>query len=221
MGPHSATRGIGPLVSRSLSIVIGPGNLAMIAGIALLVISALYRLLPVFLGVTTEQSSWLHGFSPIAAIVLCGAACFPRKIAIAIPFVALLVTDVILNLHYGYPAFNVGMLVNVAAFATIAAVGWQLRKSAGFKTLIPAAIGSGIFFYLVSNTFAWLTVPGYSSSFSGWVQALTTGLPGFAPTWTFLRNELVSNVLFTGLFLACVQRGRIEATEPEPAPARW
>jgi hypothetical protein len=193
----------------------------MIAGIALLVISALFRLLPVFLGVTTEQSSWMVGFSPIAAIVLCGAACFPRRIAIAIPFVALLVTDVILNRHYGYPAFNSGMLVNIAAFATIAAVGWQFRKSAGYKTLIPVAIGSGLFFYIVTNTFSWLTVPGYTISFSGWVQALTTGLPGFAPTWTFLRNELVSNVVFTALFLACVQRSRVALPEPEPAPARW
>jgi hypothetical protein len=194
----------------------------MIAGIALLVIAALYRLLPALLGVTTEQHSWLPGFSPIAAIVLCGAAYLPRRTAIAIPFAALLVTDVILNVHYGYAPLNVGMLVNLAAFATIAALGWQLRSSAGLKSMIPAAIGSAVFFYLVSNTFAWLTVPGYAITPSGWIQALTTGLPGFAPTWTFLRNELVSNVVFTGLFIACVQRSRVHLSEPQPAAtARW
>ena len=191
----------------------------MIAGIALLIAAALYRLLPIFLGVTTEQQSWLPGFSPIAAIVLCGAACLPRRAAIAIPFAALLLTDVALNLHYGYPAFSSAMVVNVVAFAAIAALGWQLRKRTEAKTMIPAAIGSALFFYVVTNTASWLTIPEYAKTLSGWVQALTTGLPGFAPTWTFLRNELVSNVLFTGLFLACIHRS--EAPTPARAPARW
>lgn len=193
----------------------------MIAGIALLVAAALYRLLPVFLGVTTEQQGWLPGFSPIAAIFLCGAACLPHRSSIALPFAAVLLTDVLLNVHYGYPAVSLGMLVNCVAFAAISGLGLQLRGNAGFKTLIPAAIGSGVFFYFVSNTFAWLTVPGYSISPSGWAQALTTGLPGFAPTWTFLRNELISNVLFTSLFLVSIQRVRTSAPVATPEPVRW
>lgn len=194
---------------------------AMIAGIALLIAAALYRLLPVFLGVTTEQHGWLPGFSPIAAIFLCGAACLPRRAAIVLPFAAVLLTDVLLNIHYGYPAVSLGMLVNCVAFSAIAGLGWQLRRNASFKTLLPAAIGSGLFFYFVSNTFAWLTVPGYTLSPSGWAQALTTGLPGFAPTWTFLRNELLSNALFTSLFLASIQRIRASDPVATPEPVRW
>lgn len=193
----------------------------MIAGIALLIAAALYRLLPVFLGVTTEQNGWLPGFSPIAAIFLCAAAGLPRRAALAVPFAAVLFTDVLLNIHYGYPAVSLGMLVNCVAFAAIAGLGWQLRGNPTFKNLLPTTIGSGLFFYLVSNTFAWLTVPGYAISPSGWVQALTTGLPGFAPTWTFLRNELISNVLFTSLFLVSIQRIRATAPIATPVPARW
>lgn len=191
----------------------------MIAGIALLILVTLYRLLPVFLGATTVQPSLLPGFSPIAAMMLCGAAFLPRRIAIAVPFAALLVTDVALNVHYRSPAFSIAMLVNVVAFAAIAAVGWKLRNNAGAKTMLPAAIGSALFFYLVSNTGAWLMSDSYAKSLAGWVQALTTGVPGFVPTWTFLRNELISNVLFTGLFLACMHRS--DAPVPVRAPARW
>ena len=36
---------------------------------------------------------------------------------------------------------------------------------------------------------------------SGWVQALTTGLPGFPPTWVFLRNSLVSDLGFALVLL--------------------
>jgi hypothetical protein len=39
---------------------------------------------------------------------------------------------------------------------------------------------------------------------AGWVQALTSGLPGFPPTWTFLRNSLLSDAGFSLLLvLAC------------------
>ena len=191
----------------------------MIAGIALLIAAAVYRLLPVLLGVTTEQSSWLPGFSPIAAIMLCGAACLPRRAAIAIPFAAVLLTDVVLNIHYGFAPLNLGMLVNVLAFSAIAALGWQLRKHTDAATMLPAAIGTALFFFAVTNTYAWLALPAYAKTLAGWVQALTTGLPGFAPTWTFLRNELISNLLFTALFLACIRRA--EAPAHERAPARW
>jgi hypothetical protein len=192
----------------------------MIAGFALLIATALYRLLPVFLGVTTVQNSWLPGFSPLAAIMLCGSAFLPKRAAIAVPFATLLITDTILNVFYGMSAFSLGMLVNAATFAAIAALGWKLRKNASAKTMLPAAIGSALFFYAVSNTYAWATIPEYPGTFAGWIQALTTGLPGFAPTWTFLRNELVSNVLFTALFLACMNRSRAESTAAEPARAR-
>jgi hypothetical protein len=48
-------------------------------------------------------------------------------------------------------------------------------------------------------------VPGYAPTFSGWVQALTVGLPGYAPTWMFFRNSLLSDFLFTGLFVAAME----------------
>jgi hypothetical protein len=55
----------------------------------------------------------------------------------------------------------------------------------------------------------------------GWIQALTTGLPGYPPTWTFFRNTLLSGGLFTGLFVGAMKltaaREPQEETEPEPA----
>jgi hypothetical protein len=42
------------------------------------------------------------------------------------------------------------------------------------------------------------------------VQALTVGLPQYSatPTWMFFRNSLVSNLLFTVLFVASFNLGR-------------
>jgi hypothetical protein len=193
----------------------------MIAGIVLVLVVSLYRLLPAFLGYTTEQPDWFINVSPMAALILCGAAMLPRRWAIAVPFVALLGTDLILNAHYGYPLFNGELVAKTVAFGVIATFGWLLRDHARARVLFPAVIGGSIFFYLVTNTAAWLYHPGYLKDFSGWTQAMTTGLPAYQPTWMFYRNTFLSDLMFTALFLLCV-RPMQSAERPEKvAAAAW
>ena len=184
----------------------------MIAGVVLLLISALYRLLPVFLGYTTEQPHWFFNFSPMAALILCGAACLPRRMAIIVPFASLLATDFILNAHYGWPLINAELVAKTIAFAAVAAFGWQFRAQPRAKVIIPAVLGASIFFYLVTNSVSWLTDPGYTKSIGGWAQALTFGLPNYQPTWMFYRNQFVSDLVFSVLFLAFI-RSRAERPE--------
>jgi hypothetical protein len=43
--------------------------------------------------------------------------------------------------------------------------------------------------------------PEYAKSFTGWAQALTTGLPGYPPTLLFLRNSLLSDIGFSVLLI--------------------
>ncbi len=190
----------------------------MLAGFALIIVAALFRLLPVFLGTTLVQPEWLPNFSPMAALCLCGAACLPRRWALAVPFTALLVTDVILNAHYGWPLVNTELVLKNIAFIAIAAIGWRLRPRAQAKVLLPAAILSSLLFYVATNTASWLSEPAYAKSLSGLVQALTTGLPGYAPTWTFYRNTLVSDLVFTALFLLSL-RIPFPAKSAEPVAA--
>jgi hypothetical protein len=69
-------------------------------------------------------------------------------------------------------------------------------------------------FYLVTNTASWLILP-YAKTWAGWIEALTTGLPGHAQTWEFFRNTLSSSGLFTGLFVGAMKL--VEAEENEEA----
>jgi hypothetical protein len=193
---------------------------AMLAGIVLVIVVSLFRLLPVFLGVTTEQPHWLFNFSPMAALCLCGAAMLPRRWAISLPLFALLATDLILTAHYGHPLFNVEFFAKTVAFALIAAFGWMLRGNAKFGVMLPAAVGSSLFFYLVTNTASWIYDPAYVKNLAGWAQAMTTGLPQFPPTWRFYQNTFVSDVVFTVLFLLCVRPADKMAAR-EKAAAAW
>ncbi|MGZ8898489.1 MAG: DUF6580 family putative transport protein, partial [Limisphaerales bacterium] len=57
-----------------------------------------------------------------------------------------------------------------------------------------------LIFYVVTNIASWIFDPGYPKSIGGLLQALTVGIPGYPPTWLFLKNTLISGGLFTGLF---------------------
>ena len=149
----------------------------MIAGLVLFIAVVAYRLLPVLLGMKLQQPDWLPNFSPMAALCLCGAAFLPRRLAIAVPLVALIGTDLMLNAHYGFPLFTVEFLGKTVAFAAVAALGWQLRKNTRPGVILPAVLGGSLFFYIATNTASWLYEPGYAKTAAGWLQALTVGLP--------------------------------------------
>jgi hypothetical protein len=74
----------------------------------------------------------------------------------------------------------------------------------------------------VTNTGSWLAEPVYAKTAAGWLQAMTVGLPGFPPTWWFYRHTMISDLLFTAIFVACVRlgsRAEAPALEPRRAPA--
>lgn len=184
----------------------------MIAALSLLALAIAWRLI---LGMGhRDDFGWLHNFAPLSAIALCGALALPRRAAFAVPLVALLATDLVLNQYYGAPLLSTQMLARYAVLAAIAAAGWWLRRNPQALLVLGASALSSVAFYFVTNTASWLTDPGYAKTFAGWAQALTGGLPGYPPTLVFFRNTLLSDVLFTGLFLVCIR-----ATNPRPMPA--
>jgi hypothetical protein len=74
--------------------------------------------------------------------------------------------------------------------------------------LLGACILGSSLFYLVTNTIDWWfdsavpnPVPLYPHTLAGWFQALTIGHPGYPPTILFYRNTLLSDLLFTLLFV--------------------
>jgi uncharacterized membrane protein YhdT len=194
----------------------------MIAAVILLVAAVVWRVL---LGVThSADFGWLHNFAPMSAIALCGAAFLPRRLAFGLPLVALFVSDLILNVHYSKTHPDVAlisyqMLARYGALALIAGLGWALRRSPRIPVMLGASAVSSAIFFVVSNTGSWITDAGYAKTFAGWFQALTNGLPGFPSTLWFYRHTLISDLLFTALFLVCIRLADRSAT-PEPAQAR-
>jgi hypothetical protein len=143
----------------------------------------------------------LPNFSPLMASALCGALFLPGWIGLSVPLVALLLSDVVLNAHYGEPILSTQLLWTLPGYLVAVAIGWSLRGRSGLLSVLGGTLAASIFFYVVTNTGSWFGLAAYPQTFAGWVQALTVGLPGYPPTWTFFRNSLAGDLLFASLFL--------------------
>lgn len=170
-----------------------------IAALGLFAVAVIFRL---FMGVAHQHAGWIPNFSPFAAIALCGAIYFPKRIAFALPIAALFVTDLILNAYNSAGFFSDGMITRYVALGLVAAIGFSLRSHPKVGTVMLASLGGSVLFYVLTNTGSWFGAPEYAKTFGGWLQALTVGRAGYPPTWVFFRNTFVSDMLFTATFVA-------------------
>ena len=180
----------------------------MIPALFLIISAVAFRIVAAFLG-HSNSIGWLN-FAPIAAIALCAAAYFPRKYKFSVPMIALLISDIVLNAHYHFSLVSPFVLSHYLGFAIVGCLGLLLQNRASWKTLLPASVAASLIFYVVTNSVSWIYDPGYAKNIPGFIQALTIGLPQYSatPTWMFFRNSLVSDLIFTGLFVVCMKAGR-------------
>jgi hypothetical protein len=189
----------------------------MIPALFLVLAAVAYRIATGFF--ITSGAGWLSNFAPLAAIALCSAVYFPPKWKFSLPLIALFLSDLVLNAHYGASLLDAHIVCRYLALTIVGCVGVMLQNRASLKTLLPASIGASVIFYAITNIFSWVSDPGYAKNGAGLVQALTVGLPQYAstPTWMFFRNSLVSDLFFTCLFVMCVQFSRHAESAPNKA----
>ena len=140
-------------------------------------------------------------FSPLMALFFCGAVYLRSHWRWAIPAVALIGSDLILGQPAGYWTIAV-----YGCYALAFGLGiWAFRRKSWLRLGVGLVAGS-VLFYVITSTAAWVVNPAYLKSFSGWAQALTIGDPAYQPqAWTFLRNSLLSDLFFGGLFAGVLE----------------
>jgi hypothetical protein len=176
--------------------------------IALIVLAALWRVLALY-------APALSNFAPLMALAFCGAVYFRDKRMWLVPFVALTLSDLYLDYHYASVYAEAwtwpSVAIRLICFALALPLGAWVAQRKNWVTLFGGALGGAIFFYLATNTDAWVRDPYYVKTAAGWWQAMTIGRPEFAPTLFFFRNTLVSDLLFTGLFAAAMEFAALRA----------
>jgi len=170
--------------------------------LALIVLSAGWR-------IVGAHAPALSNFAPLMALAFCGAVYFRNKRMWLVPFAALTLSDLYLDYYYATTFHESWMwpsvLVRLLCFALALPLGALVAQRKSWLNLFSGALGGAVFFYLATNTDAWLRDPYYVKSAAGWWQALTLGRPEFPPTLWFFRNTLVSDLVFTGMFAAAME----------------
>jgi hypothetical protein len=167
-----------------------PGPLVLAA---LIFVAALSRLLP-------------HppNFSPMEAIALFGGAYFAsRAWALAVPLIALLVSDLVMGAVVGASyASYIGSISFWSVYACIALstlLGFGLRGKVGGARVLGYSLAGSMLFFIVTNFGAWLASPFYPQTGAGLASAYTAGIPFFQ--WTVLGTLGYAAILFGGFAL--------------------
>lgn len=163
----------------------------------------------------TVLSEWPN-FSPMAAVAFCGGFLLPGWMAWCVPLGVLFVSDLLLAAFLGYPAFGLGQTAAWLSLALIVGIGRAMsaRSIHSLVGIFSGIFAGGILFYVITNAVCWLTVPAYPRGIAGLWMSLTTGLPGYPPSWLFFRNSLVSDFLFGSTLLALWSLAQVRQQQP-------
>ena len=144
--------------------------------------------------------------SPLPALFLCAILYLPSRWSWSTAILAWTVSIPITSLLQGYHPFEqVGAIAT--ALLTLLGIGYLAsrlpkRTATVFPTL-GAAMAAAILFHLVTGLTAWVAYPLYPKTAEGLWQSWWSGPLGASlPSWAFLRNSMISNLVFSALFLS-------------------
>lgn len=150
--------------------------------LALTLVGGLLRLLP-----------HLPNLVPVGGFSLFAGARLRGWQAYAIPVIIVLVTDPIMGIIFGYPAYNLVTPFVCGSFLIYVWIGCHLRTTENPWRIGGAALlGSGQFF-LITNFGMWLSgISIYPLTASGLLACYLGGIP-------YLGRTLVSDLAYSGL----------------------
>ena len=150
-------------------------NIRLSVLLLLIFAAAMYRLVP-----------HVPNVSPLAAMALFGGVYFAdRRLAFAVPFGALLLSDLVIGLHASLPFVYL-------AFAAMVLMGIWLNARLNLVNLAGATLASSVLFYLVTNFGSWLSHDMYPLTMEGLMQSYAAGIP-------FFRNTVLGDVFFVAI----------------------
>jgi len=158
--------------------------------VGLILIIGISRHLPL------SHPEWFN-FSPVLSLFLISGAMLKGVWSWIAPILAVFVTDLVLNPSYGVSFLEPFMLATSFSYLLVFLLGKFLVKAKTLGILIGGGIVGALTFHIVTCSFAWWGNPAYAKSLIGLFQAITVGQPGFPPAYLFLKNTLISSIIFT------------------------
>jgi len=132
-------------------------------------------------------------FTPITAVAIFGGIYFPKKLAFAIPFAAMLISDIFI----GFYAWQI-MAAVYFSFLMAIVIGSCLRDNKKIPALAAGTLASSFIFFLITNWAVWAFGTMYAKNFSGLMQSYYMALP-------FFKNSLAGDLFYTAVLVAAME----------------
>lgn len=146
------------------------------------------EILLVVFGATMRLLPHPANVAPIAAIGLFGGVYLPRRYALGLPLLALILSDMLIGFDSWKSRFTV-----YTAFLLVGGIGLLVRKRKNWLTILGGTLLGSLVFYLVTN-FAYLyPLSMYPHTLSGVTQSYIAALP-------FFRNTVLGDLFYSGVF---------------------
>ena len=158
----------------------------------------------------------MWNFAPLGAVSLFAGSRLPRRWAWAVPVVAMVISDFLLDHNRSRPIFELTRWTIYATLAATTLLG-PLANSPRFgRWLLPVlALSGSSFFFLTSNLATWGEGLLYPMTFSGLILCYTKAIPFFRNT---LAADLVGTALLFGL-APLFERAAIRWSRPRTSAA--
>lgn len=138
----------------------------------------------------------IPNFTPIAAVALFGGAYFTdKRMAVIVPLIAMLITDVALELLTGW-GFHDTMIYVYVAFVLTSVIGMFVGRNTSVLSIAGGSLASSVLFFIITNFGVW-AASGFQAGIAGLNTTYLLGIPFFAPT---VAGDLVFNALLFGAF---------------------
>ena len=168
----------------------------------MILLSAVMRLLP---------HPW--NFTPVAAMALFGGAYLAnRKLAFALPLIAMLLSDLVLGVAIYGKVLLFSQPVVYLCLLAIVALGGLIRPRKSWWTIAVASLASSVMFYLVTNFAVWAFESLYPKNWSGLITCYTAAIP-------FFRNSVAGDLCFAVILFggfALLEKSVVSVREPKP-----
>lgn len=151
------------------------------SALLLIVIAAFSRLLP-------------HpaNFTALGAIALFGGVYLDKRYAVAVPLLAMLISDYLIG-------FYSGMYWVYGSFVLVGLVGLWLRNHKSPLMILGGTAASSLLFYVVTNFGVWFTAGSmYAKTWDGLIECYVAAIP-------FFRNTLGGDLFFVILLFGAYE----------------
>ncbi len=156
--------------------------------------------------ILNAEMHWYH-LAPIAALGLfSGAMVEDKKLAFLFPLLALLLSDIYIQLFTSFPGFyGIGQLFVYGGMLAVTLLGMRMGKPKALK-VAGFSIAGSLLFFLISNFGVWVSIQfgtdlfGYGKGLSGLATTYLMALPFYTENGSMLFfNALVGDLLCSGL----------------------